>query len=188
MQQATNGTHGWSGADPPARASIRRLHLAWIAIALVGAALFAAACGGDSGTPSSATSPSASVQEQATAFAQCMRSHGVPSFPDPNSQGQFAFTNGSGVDPNSSEFQSARSACQHLLPAGSSLQQSQNQSQALKFAQCMRSHGVPNFPDPQTQGGGTFFGGGGINPSSPQFQNAMQACRSLLPAGAGGGG
>lgn len=61
--------------------------------------------------------------------------------------------------------------------------------QLLKFARCMRSHGVPSFPDPSNGAlsGSSSAGSGGINPSSPQFQSAQQACRSLLPAGAQNG-
>jgi hypothetical protein len=57
----------------------------------------------------------------------------------------------------------------------------------LKFAQCMRSHGVPNFPDPQIQSGpgggiGVRIGGpgSGINPQSPAFQSAQRACGKLF--------
>jgi len=164
------------------RACGAALVLAWISV-------FAAACNGDSPAQSSQNSSSSeSTYQQAVDFSQCMRAHGVPGFPDPDSQGQFVFTQGSGVDPNSSQFQSARAACQNLLPAGSAGQQSQGQSQTVKFSQCMRAHGVPNFPDPQTQGGGSFFSGNGLDPNSPQFQSAMRACRSLLPSGAISGG
>jgi hypothetical protein len=50
----------------------------------------------------------------------------------------------------------------------------------LKFAQCMRAHGVSNFPDP-TPGNGIDIAGAGLNPRSPSFQSAQQACRKLLP-------
>jgi hypothetical protein len=159
-----------------------------VAVVLAGILVFAAACGDSSAPSSQSSSSSKSTYQQAVDFAECMRAHGVPNFPDPNSQGQFVFTQGNGIDPNSPQFQSARSACQNLLPAGSAGQPSQNQSQTVKFAQCMRSHGVPNFPDPQTQGGGSFFSGNGIDPNSPQFQSALRACRSLLPSGAVSGG
>jgi hypothetical protein len=64
---------------------------------------------------------------------------------------------------------------------------------ALAYSQCMRSHGVPNFPDPQRAAGGTRVTiGNGVDPNSPQFQSAQQACQSLYPGGgmmisAGGG-
>ena len=61
----------------------------------------------------------------------------------------------------------------------------------LAFAACMRTHGVPDFPDPNFSGGGTFSGTSGsgneppadMRPDSPQFQTAYQACKSKLPSG-----
>ncbi|MHB1834987.1 MAG: hypothetical protein ACYCXW_08475 [Solirubrobacteraceae bacterium] len=52
----------------------------------------------------------------------------------------------------------------------------------LKFAQCMRSHGVSNFPDPSD--GAIQIGGSGIDPSSPAFQRAQNACAKYSPKGA----
>lgn len=46
----------------------------------------------------------------------------------------------------------------------------------LKFAQCMRSHGVTNFPDPSPGGGIHLDKSSGIDPSSPVFQRAQKAC------------
>ena len=55
---------------------------------------------------------------------------------------------------------------------------------ALKYAQCMRSHGVSNFPDPASGGGGVqIASGSGINPGSPAFAAARSECRKLLPYG-----
>ena len=54
----------------------------------------------------------------------------------------------------------------------------------LKFAACMRSHGVPNFPDPSGGGGIQIPVGSGINPRSPAFQSAQRSCASCCPAAA----
>jgi hypothetical protein len=122
-----------------------------------------------------------------TKFAACMRSNGVPNFPDPNAQGGISITPSSGIDPSSPQFQSAQSACQKLMPRGqapSPAQQARMQAQALKFSACMRSHGEPNFPDPSFSNGGVSLRidvGSGIDPSSPQFQNAQKACQKSLP-------
>jgi hypothetical protein len=53
------------------------------------------------------------------AYAQCMRAHGIPDFPDPDSNGWIDVTAGPGsdLDPQSQAFQKARSACHSLLPA-----------------------------------------------------------------------
>lgn len=59
-------------------------------------------------------------------------------------------------------------------------------SQAVKFSGCMRAHGVPNFPDPTTSGSGIQLRVGpssGVDPRSPAFRSAQQACAKLLPGG-----
>lgn len=50
----------------------------------------------------------------------------------------------------------------------------------------MRSHGVPNFPDPSAGGGIHISAGSGINPVSPSFKAAQQDCQKLLPGGGPG--
>jgi hypothetical protein len=63
-------------------------------------------------------------------------------------------------------------------------------SKLLAYAQCMRSHGISDFPDPTPNpsgtGGGFNFSGSGNNdlsPRNPTFKAANQACQSLLPGG-----
>lgn len=160
------------------------------ALAVLGLAV--AGCGGSSNSSSSAPAASGGGSSDSTKlvrYAQCMRQNGVPSFPDPvNGQLQLRVTKGGPLDPSSPQFQAAQKACKSLEPPGlqtGSAQSNQQQSQALKFASCMRENGVPNFPDPQN---GAFLVGGGIDPNSPQFKSAMQACRKLLPGGVAGGG
>lgn len=57
------------------------------------------------------------------------------------------------------------------------------QTGALAYSQCMRAHGIKAFPDPNSQGGISISGGPGssIDPQSPQFKAADQACRKLMP-------
>ena len=166
-------------------------------------ALLAAGCGGGSsnavahvgsGSSTTAAAP-ASVgasslaaqsvnQAQLEKYSQCMRLHGEPSFPDPvNGQLQLKVTQGGPLDPSSPQFQSASRACKSLAPAGlasGSTPSTSSQDQVLRFAQCMRSHGVTNFPDPARNG--AFLISGNVQ-NEPDFQSAFQACRSLLPAG-----
>jgi hypothetical protein len=54
---------------------------------------------------------------------------------------------------------------------------------ARKFSACMRKHGVTNFPDPSSGGGISIGPSSGIDPQSPTFQAAQQACQKLLPNG-----
>jgi hypothetical protein len=122
--------------------------------------------------------------QQLTRFASCMRKNGVPSFPDPNAQGQISVN----TDPGSAQFQQAQQACRKLMPHGGTptpAQQEQARRSALAFSACMRAHGEPNFPDPQFGSGGSvrlrISTGSGLDPASPQFQAAQKACQSDLP-------
>lgn len=126
---------------------------------------------------------------QLTKFSACMRRNGVPSFPDPNAQGQITVSSAAGIDPGSAQFQQAQQACQKDMPGQgappSPAQEQQARSQALAFSACMRSHGEPSFPDPQFGTGGRvsikLSAGAGLDPQSPQFQAAQNACQKDLP-------
>jgi hypothetical protein len=152
-----------------------------------------AACGSSGTTNASAGSSMSTAYQKALAYARCIRAHGIPDYPDPNSQGQFIIQNGASAPPSVSAAvaNAAATACQKLLPpamaqgppSGSSGQGAS--SQALKFSECMRSHGEPTFPDPGANG--SFTLPAGMNAESPQFQNAAKDCQSLRPNPPGGG-
>lgn len=148
------------------------------------AAAFAVACSsGPSGAAASSTQTQ-SKYDQAVAYAQCMRSHGVPDFPDPNAKGEFALT-GTNVNPGSQQFQSAQEACQHLdknTGIQSPASHAAEVNQALQYVNCMRSHGVLNFPEPPADG--QMKVPSSVDTSSPRFQAAQRACRSYLPGSA----
>jgi hypothetical protein len=187
----------WKAAARQRRDRDRRAGL--LAVALAGAGVLVAGCSngsngpgvagaGASASPSSSMSAAASGEAQALAYAACMRSHGVPNFPDPtvrNGSVGFNITPGDGIDPNSSQYLSARQACQSLRGGGTANSGTANYAAELKFAQCMRSHGVPDFPDPNKNGG--FSGTSSVNPSSPTFQNAQSGCMKLSGLGNGSG-
>jgi len=167
---------------------------ALLVAAVAAVALGVAACGGSSSAPPGAAgagSGGGSTGDSAklVKYAQCMRENGVPGFPDPvNGQLRLTVTPGGGLDPNSPQFKAAQQACKSLEPPGlqnGSGQNTQQQSQGLKFASCMREHGVANFPDPKD---GLFTGSADLDPNSQQFQSALAACRKLAPGGVGGGG
>ena len=130
-------------------------------------------------------------------FAACKRAHGMPNFPDPNSQGAIQIGSSSGIDPNSPKFQAAQQACQTVLPNGghaTPAQVAQAQQHALAFSACMRRHELPDFPDPTFSGGGVGLrikiGGGpgsDLNPNSATFKAAQKACQGNLPGAVGGG-
>ena len=57
------------------------------------------------------------------------------------------------------------------------------QSEYLKAAACIRSHGIPNFPDPTFSGGGVHVSHKGLDLNSSQARKAEEACQSLIPGG-----
>jgi hypothetical protein len=125
------------------------------------------------------------------AYSQCMRAHGVTNFPDPNGQGQLFIQGspGSGLDPNSPTFQAAQKACQSKMPAPTKAEQEQALQNALKMSECMRNHGIKDFPDPDVHGGHISLSingspGSDLNPNNPLFQAAQKACMPYAPKGA----
>src|SRR6478736_6349940 len=157
-----------------------------VAAAAIAAAAVIAAVGssasGSAGAPTHAQIEQG--QQDAVRFAQCMRSHGVPNFPDPTSPQQFKLYIASSE--GSPAFQSAETACRHVLPGGGSPSQSAAQRQAqtvagLAFARCLRSHGFANFPDPTTSGQITheMLANAGINLHQPAVLEAADACVSV---------
>ena len=61
-----------------------------------------------------------------------------------------------------------------------------NRDKAMKFAQCMRDNGVSAFPDPDASGALTIdavANGSRVDSNSATFQQALNACRDLEPAG-----
>jgi hypothetical protein len=169
-----------------------------IILGLLTATVGLAACGSsrpNTGGSTSSQGSSTADAAKALGFARCMRSHGVANFPDPSGGGlqiQVQKTPNStsvnGVEVSGPVFQSAMRACHAYLPNGghpSAGQTAEAKARALAMSRCMRSHGVPNFPDPQFQSGpgggvGIRLSGPGINPNSPAFQAAQKACGSIF--------
>ena len=121
------------------------------ALALV--ALIGAGCGSDApsktataGSTATAGHKKLSAREQGVKLAECIRAHGVPHFPDPDAKGDFAF----GIDVSPAVWKKAVDACRDLEPPGifSGKRSPKQQSAALRFAACVRAHGVKDFPDP----------------------------------------
>jgi len=175
----------------PARLDLMRCrHPLILAFAVAGTAfaLLAAGCGG-AGSPRShvAELGSTATQTTAVAFAHCMRSHNVPNWPDPNSSGTFdkSKLTSQQLGAGSSQVQAAQRACGHLLSNGGSgpspAQLQQMKTQGLRFSECVRSHGVPNFPDPGSDGRIPDPASVGIDQGSPKFEAANQACRKYRP-------
>jgi hypothetical protein len=149
-----------------------------------------AACG-SSGQPSGTATGSANGASGDKAsdfkFAQCMRSHGVTDFPDPTTGGGIDLPRG--LNPESPAFRSARQTCKQFLPnkAGPPATSASDRAAALDLSRCMRSHGVPQFPDPAFSPPGNaqsvlvlrgmvFAIPASVDPQSPAFRQAARAC------------
>jgi hypothetical protein len=152
--------------------------------------------GTSTGTGRAAASNATTNTDKAVQFAQCMRSNGVSNFPDPNASGQFtidAIANGSGVDISTAAFQQAMSACKDLEPPGftGSTRSAQQQEAGIKFAQCIRDNGVPDFPDPLPDGplvDTNRIPSASTSNGMSNLNAAMRTCRSFgAAAGATGG-
>ncbi len=155
-------------------------------------ALLASACGGSpasgvarlgSTTTSTTTAAAPTQGSGAVAFSGCMRSHGVPAYPDPGSNGLLPKETPQQLGVSSSALTAAQRACVHLVPNGgrpTPAQVQQYKSVMLRYARCIRAHGVPKMPDPDSRGHLDIGPGTDVNISSPQFQAAFQACKSDL--------
>ena len=148
-------------------------------IFLAAAALMTAACGSGSASAAGSSGTGQVRVQQALAFAHCMRSHGVPNFPDPDSSGGIVIKK-TLLEPSYRAPRSARAACAHLLPKyGLAMmtpaQEEQHQRQQLAMAACMRRHGFPNFPDDWSGNVGQLQSAH-IDPNSPQLNAELTKC------------
>jgi hypothetical protein len=169
-----------SRRNRPGRSGWRR---ALALAALAATTVLAAACGGNS--PSSATG--STQYNKALAFSKCMRSHGAPGFPDPTSQGTITVTQ---ALLNNPLIQLAAPNCKNLLPRGAvqlpAALQRKLATQALQYAACMRSHGVPNFPDPTIHGDSISFRiAAQSSAGAPASPSSAAPPASHSPAGSG---
>jgi hypothetical protein len=165
-----------------------------LAAVLASMTLLAAACGGSSTTGSTtAQLPTLqSITSKALAYARCMRSHGITNFPDPTVQDS-AHEKGVGFSlpgsiQNSPQYASAAKTCRKQTSFGvmSPAVRQAIMTDGVKFAACMRSHGITNYPDPVQHANNIQLGPGpnsSIDTSSAQFKAAQKACVYILPNG-----
>lgn len=142
--------------------------------------------GANGAQPSSANlaaSPSSSASADPLAFARCMRAQGVRDFPDPDSSGNFDLSGGGDLNPTNPTYQAAAQACRSLGSAGKGSESSLSPQQiaaTVGFAECMRSHGITNYPDPDSSGRVPGVRHFGVDPNSSQFQAAGSACEHFM--------
>ena len=156
-------------------------------LAVAACALMLAACGGAGvGVSAAGTSNGANNQAGLT-FAKCMRAHGVSGFPDPGGSPTSGISIlGISIPPtmniHAPAFHAALNLCMTAFNAAHPrppITASQKEG-AVKFSECMRAHGVPNYPDPAfPPGGGIEIGprpGSNVNMSAPAVAQAQKVC------------
>jgi hypothetical protein len=170
--------------------------------AIVFAGFLAAGCGGGSatagvanvGTSTTTTSTAGTAGDSGSAaslaadqlrYARCMQTHGEPNYPEPTGNFKATVRALDKLDPNSPKFQTAAKGCRNDLPTGGSASPAERakvQTEALRFATCMQSHGMVNWPDP-TSTGGYMVAPVGAAAESPTYLKAAKICAPLLPSG-----
>ncbi len=174
------------------RSRVRRFltQKVWVALAAVGSAAALTACGSSGGS----TAAGSSHYDASLRFSECMRSRGVPTFPDPGSGGGIQITAGSGINPFSPAFKAAQTTCRELvpgaLPGANQHPSAEEIATTRQISVCMRQHGVTGFPDPifttpsspagysilEDRGGVVLAVPDTINPQSPVFVHAAKVC------------
>jgi hypothetical protein len=151
-----------------------------LALLVAALALIAVACGGSNGTSATAAGSVPHTYQALLAYAQCMRTHGEPTFPDPvTNEGIPDFPS---KPPAGPALQAARSACQKLQPPAGLAGISQGQitkaiAMMLEISVCMRAHGITEFPDPiHTAHELAWNIPGTVDQNSPQYLSAERVC------------
>lgn len=159
--------------------------------------LLVAGCGANPRTPSEtrvvATAPAGTPRpgiSRLVAYSVCMRRHGVPNFPDPNSRGNLVITPNARINPASAVYERAQTACKKFGPegAGSSGMSPAQHAQVLaaltRYVECMRRRAIP-MADPFSgpNGGVGISLPRGVDPSSEQYKQADAACKHFIPNG-----
>lgn len=144
------------------------------------------------------------IHSESLRLARCMRANGVPNFPDPSGDGSYGVksfaqqSNGrtmsvNGVPVSAPAFRSALAKCNQYLPqppAPTTSQLATIRALMVRWAKCLRDHGLPGFGDPTMTADGRRIMHGQFNIGSPAYHAARQACdpqlnRSMATAGLG---
>jgi hypothetical protein len=142
-----------------------------------------------SGGSAGATTTTGGQQNAAALWRElvrCARANGMPNLPDPqiDSNGRANFPNGT-PEPPASVRRACQSIYDRLPPSARDDEEARPPADVqalLRFARCMREHGVADFPDPDAEGDFSVKPGStNLDPKSPGFERALQACRQLDP-------
>jgi hypothetical protein len=174
-------------------------------LAALAATTVIGACGSNSPSSSGSSDSShanptqAQAQQAGLSFARCMRSHAVPSFPDPAANGGGFNLSAPGINASAPAFKAAQTACKDLLPVKhvpSQPPSARAYARLLHWAQCMREHGISGLADPRpdpvpapgspgTAAIGTLMGDGGYWDGIPATVNAHSAAFGRLSTACG---
>jgi len=146
-----------------------------------------ATAGGTAHPSGSAPAAHLSEQEKALAFAKCMRENGVPQFPDPRFDGNGGVSINLPPGTDRAKVAAAERKCQQYAAGGGphATPDPQRLEQARQYAKCMRDNGVPDFPDPGSDGG-IAVDGNKIDLNGGTARKANEKCQHLMGAGGGG--
>ena len=144
-------------------------------VAKVGSSSSTTVAGSAAGNSGSSTVTPQQLQTM-TVFAVCVRKHGLPGFPDPPySNGEL---NKLGFRKLSPQMETATNKCHAQALAAGVVQTpaeiQQHLEQMLKIAECMRAHGITNFPDPNANGSFTSPVNSPVN--TPGYAAAAKTC------------
>ena len=134
--------------------------------------------------PSGASGSSGNIEGAQLNYAKCMQIHGEPDYPEPVGNPATNAHELGKLDPNSPRFQSAEYACRGHLPKGAPVsprERAKVLTEALRFAHCMQTHGMPNWPEPSARG--YMVAPVGAAADSPTYLKAAKICKPLLPNG-----
>jgi len=154
-----------------------------------GLAVSLAACG-SSPTPGTSTSQASesTIYRDAIAFSNCVRSHGLPAFPDPDADGDIPKAKVLPLS-HAPALRDATRACSKLMPTAAgrggvltSREIAQLRNGMVKFASCIRSDGVTTWPDPSIgRQERPVFNLSNTDPASPAVTADIEQCRHEMP-------
>ena len=199
LMNGDNRRRGWTRSAPAQTAAT--------VVATAALAVVVTACGSSGASRASRSSTNAggsTTSASYLAYSACMRSHGVGSYPDPGSAGQLPKPDAHHLGVSSAQLATAQSACQHSLPYTGRAINTDSVTQCMmaedcpevlvqhllteerSFAHCMRSHGLPNWPDPVTDSHGRpvfaiSISKDGFNPYSNPIWAEGNRCSHLMP-------
>lgn len=164
--------------------SIQRWAVRGLMPVVIGVSLLAGCADSGSDGGGSSADGSSDPEEARLAYTKCMREHGVD-IPDPKpGGGMIELGPGGSINGNHETFKTAQEACSEYLDdmgeAGTLGQLTEeDKEQMLKFAECMREHGI-DIPDPDfnSDGGGMDIPLDSV--ASDKLKAAEEACQEFF--------